>query len=100
MSRSSPRMIALLEALSDGIADRLRGDKQTRGLLALVQEIDGDVYAITLRVEGRTIDSRLPYVAGCEITSRALGIARPGKPKAIPRRAAPRKRRPKPRPAA
>ena len=96
------RVIALAEDVAAAVIDRFESSKRARGLLALVQEHDGDIHEIRIEVRGRTRKGDL-LGAGGWFTIPALGVAPPAPPKAIPCRAnapppKPKKRKPR-RPA-
>jgi hypothetical protein len=88
------RVIALAEDVAAAVIDRFESSKRARGLLALVQEHDGDIHEIRIEVRGRTRKGDL-LGAGGWFTIPALGVhppeTEPDKPK--------RKRRKPKRPA-
>jgi len=88
------RMIALAEVVGEAIQDRLMLDPSARGLVALVQEHDADLYEIEIAICGRLSATGKRFAAGGRVTVEALGIG-PAKVKVrVPRRAAaPRTRR-------
>ena len=90
------RVIALAEDVAAAVIDRFESSKRARGLLALVQEHDGDIHEIRIEVRGRTRKGDL-LGAGGWFTIPALGVAPPEVEPDKPKR---KRRKPKRRPAA
>lgn len=90
------RVIALAEECATAITDRFEASKSARGLLALVQEFDGDVHEIRVEVRGATAKGRR-WGAGGWIAIPEIGIAPPEVEPDKPKR---KRRKPKRRPAA
>ena len=78
------RVIALAEDVAAAVIDRFESSKRARGLLALVQEHDGDIHEIRIEVRGRTRKGDLLWAGGW-FTIPALGVhppeVEPDKPK-------------------
>lgn len=97
---SEARMIALAEVVGEAIQDRLMLDPSARGLVALVQEHDADLYEIEIAICGRLSATGKRFAAGGRVTIEALGIGAPTVKVRVPRRGTTPRRKAKPRPPA